>query len=146
MMTVRVSIDGKPAEGLWVSVSLRMARKNDFRSAHGPSDALGHVAISGFDVRRRAQHDRDMFPMDYGAIDADWTGGIELRVMNRDAIGLAVEAVETWGAQAWASPQEVRRGLAEADAVLATREGAALTVELVATPADPTIVPITTQA
>lgn len=131
---------------MWVTVALRMSRKNNFRSAHGPSDARGHIAIGRSVITDRAQRDRDTFPMDYGAIEADWTGEIEIEVMSRDAIGQALQAVETWGDLAWASASEVRHGLTAAAADLAGHDGALLTVEVVATDDGATIVPIASNA
>ena len=144
--TVRVLVDGEPTEAMWVTVMLHMSRKNNFRSAHGPSDARGQVAIVRSVVIETAQRDRDTFPMDYGAIDADWTGDIEVAVMNRDAITKALDAVETWGDLAWASSSEVRHGLVVAAAGLDAHDGALLTVEVVATSDGATIVPVATHA
>lgn len=145
MTTVRVLVDGKPTEAMWVTVTLRMNRKNDFRSVHGPSNASGHVAVERPVVIERAQRDRDTFPMDYGVIESDWTGEVEMTVMNREAIEKAMEAVATWGDLAWASSSEVQHDLGAAAVALAAHDGSMLTLDVVAS-GGATVVPVATRA
>jgi hypothetical protein len=145
-ITVRLLMDGAQVEGLWVRLSLVTTRNNDFSSGHGPSDPTGLVTIKALDVLRRAQLDQAMFPMDYGTVEADWDGTLELRVMNLAAMEAAIEAVETWGEQAWAYRRDVRDGLQTALTKLADCEGASLTVEPVKVPGDLTVLPESTQA
>ena len=127
-------------------VRFRTTFKNDFKSSHGPSDERGHVTIERSAVIESAQRDLAMFPMDYGGLDRNWTGEIEVAVMNREAIDRALQAVETWGDLAWASSSEVRNSLATAAASLATHDGSLLTVELVATSGAASIIPVATRA
>jgi hypothetical protein len=135
-VVVCVRADGDEVEGVWVMVTAHAARRNDFRSAHGPSDVHGRVVITRTAIVTRENHDRSVFLMDYGSLVHDWTGRLTVRPMNREALRSALDAVDTWGAAAWAAPIDVRNAILAAQEVLDRRTESTLTVEVLDAPYD----------
>lgn len=76
---IRVLSDGVPAEGVLVEAIIRVRRKNDFASIHGPSDREGRVLITKDKILHEAESDRSMFQMDYGHPEDDFAGVISLQ-------------------------------------------------------------------
>lgn len=53
---IRVLSDGVPAEGVLVEAIIRVRRKNDFASIHGPSDREGRVLITKDKILHEAEN------------------------------------------------------------------------------------------
>jgi hypothetical protein len=93
---IRVAADGKPAPGMFVCVTLRMARKNDFALGFGPSDQDGRVRISREDLLQEAEKERRFFIMDYGHPEEDFGGELVIKPLNRDDLAKATAAYEVY--------------------------------------------------
>jgi hypothetical protein len=71
-----------------------MSRKNDFGLAFGPSDAEGRIEIRRDDLLREADKERQLFLMDYGDPEADFTGKIVVDILSRPAVERALKAYQ----------------------------------------------------
>jgi hypothetical protein len=95
-ISIRVDADGKPAAGMFVRVTLQMARKNDFSLGFGPSDIAGRLNISREDLLLEAEKERRLFVMDYGHPERDFGGELSIQPLNREALARAIAAYELY--------------------------------------------------
>jgi hypothetical protein len=80
--------------GLFVQARIATSFKNDFYSLHGPADEAGVIAFSRDDLLREGNNDRNLFLMDYGHPESDYSGYLEVRPMGRESLRRALEAYE----------------------------------------------------
>lgn len=93
---IRVLADGRPASGMFVSVTLRTTRKNDFGLGFGPTSDDGGLQITRDDLLREAEKERRLFIMDYGHPEDDFSGEILVKPLNREALQQAIAAHDTY--------------------------------------------------
>src|SRR5438309_6404101 len=91
-IVVRCLKDGLPFKGGWIQFTLSMRRKNDFHSAHGPSDEDGILIVTSEHILNWADSERSFALMDFGDPRLEWSGqtriepiGWDLLVRARDA-------------------------------------------------------------
>jgi hypothetical protein len=85
--------DGERLPEVFVSLTLKVRRKNDFHVWGGPTDETGTAVVTREDIESSVNRDRDMFIMDYTGL-ADCTGEVIARPCNREAIERALCAYE----------------------------------------------------
>lgn len=96
MIDIRVLADGRPAAGMFVCVTLRMTRKDDFGLGFGPTGEDGGLRVSREDLLREAEKERRLFIMDYGHPEDDFSGEILVKPLNRKALQQAIAAYDTY--------------------------------------------------
>jgi hypothetical protein len=92
MLRVRVLLNEAPMDSAYVRVQLRMRRKNDFHSIHGPADGGGSLDITSDEIMLEAERNKALFLMDYGHPQLDWNGEIVLRPLSLKDLNAALEA------------------------------------------------------
>jgi hypothetical protein len=125
---LRVKAGDQPLLGGWVKVVLHTGHKNDFPSLHGPTDEDGVVLVQAGDLRESAQRSRDLFLMDYGSIENDWTGAITVAPLTPEDLEVVIEAIDTWGPEQY--PPGQRAALRAAAACFPDGWTGRLTVEV----------------
>jgi hypothetical protein len=85
--------DGERLPGVFVLLTLKVRRKNDFHILGGPTDETGTAVVTREDIERSVERDRETFIMDYTGL-ADCTGEVMARPWNREAIEAALRAYE----------------------------------------------------
>lgn len=93
---IKVFADGRPAAGMFVCVTLRTTRKNDFGLGFGPTSEGGGLHISREDLLREAEKEQRLFIMDYGHPEDDFSGEIVVKPLNREALESAIAAYHTY--------------------------------------------------
>ena len=83
---------GRPCAGALVSVTLVATRKNNFHSTWGPTDDSGRLTICRQDLIEEGEKDGELFLMDYGHPEQDFSGQIEVRVAQKEDIERALKA------------------------------------------------------
>ena len=105
-----------------------MAQRNNHNFVFGPSDASGNIRITGDEIRREARKTMELFLMDYSDIDAHWTGRLQAKPMNREAIKRALSAYRQFGSNQF--PPGYEQMLLAADAILSKIPTAKLDVSV----------------
>jgi len=95
-LEVRVLVDGTPTVGMFVCVTIRMTRKNDFGLGFGPTNEEGELMISREDLLREAEKERRLFIMDYTHPEDDFAGEVVVTPLNREALAQAITAYDTY--------------------------------------------------
>lgn len=93
---VRVIADGRPVAGMFVCVTVRTTRKNDFGLGFGPTNKEGELVIWRHDLIREAEKERRLFIMDYGHPEYDFAGEVVVTPLNREALRQAITAYDTY--------------------------------------------------
>ena len=83
-LTVGCLLDGVPLPGAWVQVHVGMLRKNPFGSLRGPANEQGILLVTGAELLRAANVDRNFALMDYGDPESEWSGEVSV-----EPVGLA---------------------------------------------------------
>ncbi|WP_242395822.1 hypothetical protein [Anaeromyxobacter oryzisoli] len=91
-IVVVVKRNGIPVPGMFVLCTLRSTRKNDFKLVFGPTDSAGRLRVSREDLLREGGNEKRLFPMDYGDVEADFSGELKVTPMNREALSRALTA------------------------------------------------------
>src|SRR5438067_2506286 len=90
-LTILCQADGRAQEGLLVSLSLLMSRKNHFNMVFGPSGNSGQISVSRAEINDEVEHALELFPMDYDDLDS-FTGEIAVTPMDCQQIESALRA------------------------------------------------------
>lgn len=93
LLTITCRADGIEQEGLLVSLSLRMRRKNDFRMIFGPSDPSGQITVNSNEIESEVESAYTLFPMDYGDI-SEFKGEVVLAVLDCPQLESAIRAFD----------------------------------------------------
>ena len=120
--------DGRPLAGVPVYLSFVMAQRNNHNFVFGPSDTSGNIRITNDEIRQEARKTMELFLMDYADIDAHWTGRLQARPMNREAIKGALSAYRQFGSNQF--PAGYEQMLLAADAILSKIPKAKLEVSV----------------
>lgn len=96
LLEVTCTADDRPQPGLFVSVSLRMCKKNDHHMVFGPSDDRGKIDISRDDMMNWVKNACDLFPMDYADLSG-FGGEIQVDPMGPGMIESAMKGFEMYG-------------------------------------------------
>jgi hypothetical protein len=96
-ISITLVADGKPLAGVPVNLTFIMAQKNNHNFVFGPSDTSGNIRITHDEIRREARKTMELFLMDYADIDAHWTGRLQAKPMNKEAIKGAHSAYRQFG-------------------------------------------------
>lgn len=126
---IKVLADGRPAPGMFVCVTLRTTRKNDFGLGFGPTSEDGNLQISREDLLREAEKERRLFIMDYGHPEDDFSGEILVKPLNREALQQAIAAYDTYH-QVTPYPQRYAEQVQEARACLEESQPSELSTEV----------------
>jgi hypothetical protein len=126
---IKVLADGKPAGGMFVCLTLRATRKNDFALGFGPANEEGALRISRDDLLREAEKDRQLFIMDYGNPEEDFAGEILVKPLNREELERAA-AVHDKYQQVTRYPARYAEQIREARATLDRLSAGELSVEV----------------
>lgn len=121
-LLVRVLLDGVPMGGMFVIITTHMGRKNDFKLAFGPTGDDGLLAVSADDLRREGKSEKELFPMDYGDIEADFTGAVSVQPMGVGSLRAALKAFDVYRAST-PYPASYEHGLRYAEVKLRSLSG-----------------------
>lgn len=91
-LSIAITADGVPLEGIPVLLTFVMARKNNHDLVFGPSDKSGDICVSGDQIRSGARKNVEFFLMDYADVESFWTGMLRITPMNRQAVERALSA------------------------------------------------------
>jgi hypothetical protein len=83
-LTVGCFLDGVPLPGAWVLVHVGMLRKNPFGSRSGPANEQGILLVTGAELVRAANADRNFALTDYGDPESECSGEVSV-----EPVGLA---------------------------------------------------------
>lgn len=129
-LQVRLLADGTPVKGMFVRVTIKTTRKNDFVLGFGPSDEEGMLQISRAQLLREAEKERRLFVMDYGHPEADFAGEISVRALSREDLQRAIVAYDLYQGVSPYAP-EYAENLQEARLALEELKPRELAVEVV---------------
>lgn len=89
---ITVAVGGRPTMGMFVMLKFGAARKNSYNLLFGPSDERGKIEVSRDQILHEAKKTANLFLMDYGGIEIEWTGALGVTPMNRQALAGALAA------------------------------------------------------
>lgn len=87
-----MAVGGRRKMGMFVMLKFVAARKNSYNLLFGPSDERGKIEVSRDQILYEAQKTANLFLMDYGGIEIEWTGILGVTPMNRQALAGALAA------------------------------------------------------
>jgi hypothetical protein len=125
-MVITIKIGGQQTAGMLVMLKFLTVRKNPYNLVFGPSDEKGRVVVTREQVIAEARKSMELFLMDYGEIEAEWTGKLQVTPMNRESIGRALSALRLFRRVHEYLPA-YEESLGAADALLAQKGEADLT-------------------
>ena len=88
---VTVKADGKPLEGVLIQLSILTTFKNDFVLIFGPTGVDGKLIINRDEMITQARRDQELFIMDYGDPEIDFSGELLVSVFGKEAIKRAID-------------------------------------------------------
>jgi hypothetical protein len=121
--------DGAPTRGMFVTVRLKMSRKNDFSVLAGPTDEHGAAVLTREEIDRSVEWDRNTFVMDYTGL-GDSTGEIVISPLSRKELHRAMDAYKLFRSANPPYPPRYPQRLQEALQTLETIVPATLSVEV----------------
>jgi hypothetical protein len=74
-----------------------MWAKNQYALLFGPSDERGVISITGDELVSAARAEAGMFPMDFVAFPAEWSGGIGAKILDAAGVQRLREGIRVWG-------------------------------------------------
>jgi hypothetical protein len=124
-ITIAIQVGGQPTKGMFVTLKFLTTRKNPYDLLFGPSDEHGSVGITREQVLNEARRTMEFFLMDYGEIETEWTGKVQVTPMNRESIARALSAFRLFK-RSYEYPPGYEESLNVADAGLADKGDADL--------------------
>jgi hypothetical protein len=92
-MAITIKTSGQQMRGMFVTLKFLVARKNPYNLVFGPSDEQGRIVVTRDQIIGEAKKSLDLFLMDYGDLETEWTGKLRVTPMNRESIERALSAV-----------------------------------------------------
>ena len=88
-----IKTDGQEMKGVSVMLKFLTARKNPYDLVFGPSDEQGRIVVMRDQIIGEARKTLELFLMDYGDLEIEWTGKLRVTPMNRKSIERALLAL-----------------------------------------------------
>jgi hypothetical protein len=115
-----IKTNGQEMKGTFVMLKFLTAKKNPYDLVFGPSDEQGRIVVMRDQIIGEARKTLELFLMDYGDLETEWTGKLRVTPMNRESIERALSALRLFG-RVHEYPPGYEESLKAADALLAQR-------------------------
>lgn len=105
-LNITIFVGAIPVAKMLVMINFVACQKNAHNLGFGPSDINGKIYVTREQILAEARKNRELFLMDYAAIETAWTGTLIITPMNREAIRRARSAVQLFGSRQYAYNHE----------------------------------------
>ena len=121
-----LAAENRPIKGLFATLKFATARKNPFNMVFGPSGDTGEIEATRDQILKEAQKSRNLFLMDYGDLETEFTGQLTVTPMNRQSVEGALKAYRLFTGN-YEYPANYEEMLHRAHAILTGLAGSQLT-------------------